>query len=117
MSKHIAKYLRRLEAATLRLEDMASSTIPLSGSQTLVEPAAPAALSAPAAPTVSPPTPSAPAAPPVPESVERFDEFMTQTVQKYVKTSNVLGGLVAEQVHTDPGNHLAGIERSADRFT
>lgn len=110
MSKHIAKYLRRLEAATLRLEDMASSTIPLSGSQTVIEPAP----SAPASTAVSPPAPAAPApsAPPVPESVEKFDECMSQTVQKYVKTSNVIGGLVAEQVPTQQTAELFGRHRA-----
>lgn len=90
---NLVTLIKRLEAATLRLEDMASSTIPPLGSQTSLEPAP----LAPASTAVSPSAPVALPTPPVPESVERFDEFMSQTLQKYVKTSNVIGGLVAEQ--------------------
>ncbi|KAJ4361470.1 suppressor of rasval19, partial [Neurospora sp. IMI 360204] len=90
---NLVTLIKRLEAATLRLEDMASSTIPPIGSQTVIEPTP----SAPASTVVSTPAPATPPAVPIPESVERFDEFLNQTVQKYVKTSNVIGGLVAEQ--------------------
>lgn len=95
----------RLEAATTRLEDIASSTIEL--------PHAVPALSNPitSAPEQSngaTPLPSASPAPspavstsapqdPLPESVEEFDSFINQSVDKYVKASNKVGGLVAEQ--------------------
>lgn len=86
--------IRRLEAATSRLEDMASSVVEHPGS-------------APTGPL--PPPPTAAAARPVseqpraipeaiPESVEEFDAFLTGTVKKYVNLSDELGGLVAEQV-------------------
>ncbi|EAA33442.3 hypothetical protein GE21DRAFT_6234 [Neurospora crassa] len=91
---NLVTLIKRLEAATLRLEDMASSTIPPIGSQAVIEPAS-SAPSAPASTAVSTPAPAA--AVPIPESVEKFDDFLNQTVQKYVKTSNLIGGLVAEQ--------------------
>ncbi|KAK8105862.1 hypothetical protein PG999_009221 [Apiospora kogelbergensis] len=91
----------RLEAATARLEDIATSTIEL--------PQAVPALSHAVAPPTnagSPaPTPAAAASPalksvpeePLPESVEDFDAFISQSVDKYVQASNKLGGLIAEQ--------------------
>ncbi len=33
----------------------------------------------------------------MPESIEEFDVFINQSVDKYVKISNALGGLIAEQ--------------------
>jgi adenylyl cyclase-associated protein len=40
----------------------------------------------------------APPPEPVPESIEEFDNFINQSVKKYVDNSNEIGGLVAEQV-------------------
>jgi adenylyl cyclase-associated protein len=100
------KITARLEAATTRLEDIASSTIEL-----------PQAVPALSHAITSPPDQSAHATPlasasssaslessttvfskeSLPESVEEFDNFISQSVEKYVKTSNKLGGLIAEQ--------------------
>lgn len=92
---------RRLEAATSRLEDMASSSIsppsingtpgPSASTTTLTPNPAPPAI-------VEPPKPKAE---PIPESVEEFDAFINSTVKKYLDASNALGGKIAEQVrHT-----------------
>ena len=97
-------FCSRLEAATARLEDIASSTIELpqavpnlqqsvsSTAPTPVPAAAPAP--SPAAPKTAPP---APAAEPLPESIEEFDAFLEGAVAKFVELSNKRGGLVAEQ--------------------
>ncbi len=106
-AKAFANWVSRLEAATARLEDIASSTIelpqavpslqqtlasPQSGGSAASTPAGAAAASAPApAPAPAPP------AEPVPESIEEFDSFIENSVQKYVKLSNAIGGVVAEQ--------------------
>ena len=67
-------------------------------------PAAPAAPASPAPPqtAIGPSPPAAPPAPPaapepVPESIEEFDSLIGQSLQNWVKISNAIGGLVAEQ--------------------
>ncbi|KAI1336287.1 adenylate cyclase associated N terminal-domain-containing protein [Xylariaceae sp. FL0016] len=99
---NLVTLIKRLEAATTRLEDIASSTIELPQavpalSQTIDTPQG--ASPGPLPPLSSQAPPAAKAAPeePLPESVEEFDAFISQTVEKYVKTSNKIGGLVAEQ--------------------
>ncbi len=100
-----ADELQRLEAATARLEDIASSTIDLPQTATDLQPRSGAP---PNTGTASTPAPAAPAAAPtappepVPESIEEFDTFVATSVGKYVKLSNALGGLVAEQVRQGP---------------
>lgn len=98
--------IRRLEAATSRLEDMAMSTLevpktngtaPSSASGS--EASAPPAVQAAAPPAAPPPAaPTAPKQDPIPESVEDFDAFIDGTVKKYAGNSQQLGGAVAEQV-------------------
>lgn len=109
-----ANFIPRLEAATARLEDIASSTIelpqavpnlqqsiasPVSATSSFSKPAS-AATATPKAP-VPPPTPALVPAPaavePIPESVEEFDVFLEGAVAKFVDLSNKRGGLVAEQ--------------------
>ena len=103
--------IHRLEAATSRLEDMASAT---------VEP--PKTNGAAPPPVIPlPPTPVAAAVAEVPkplpealpESVEEFDAFLTGPLKKFVNLSDELGGPVAQQVGT-----MAGYirEREADRI-
>lgn len=95
----------RLEAATSRLEDIAQSTFELPqpavpGLQQTSAPTLPSAAPTPTPPAPTPaPAPPAPAAPPepVPESIEEFDAFISQSVEKWAKLSNAIGGLVAEQ--------------------
>jgi adenylyl cyclase-associated protein len=98
--------IRRLEAATSRLEDMASATIEVPKTNG----AAPAP--APTGPLPTPPVIRTPPTPKavqevLPELVEDFDAFVTGTVKKYVNLSDEIGGAVAEQVwsfwHTNPG--------------
>ncbi|KAJ3944184.1 suppressor of rasval19 [Colletotrichum fioriniae] len=50
----------------------------------------------PSSAAASPRRPSSPPEP-VPESIEEFDQFIATSVEKYVKTSQQLGGLVADQ--------------------
>ncbi|KAI1102164.1 adenylate cyclase associated N terminal-domain-containing protein [Jackrogersella minutella] len=103
---NLTTLIKRLEAATLRLEDIASSTIELPPAipaltATIATPSGPSSAASPTPqPTLSAPAPPAlKQAPeePLPESVEEFDVFINQSVDKYVKASNKLGGLVAEQ--------------------
>jgi adenylyl cyclase-associated protein len=92
--------LSRLEAATSRLEDIATSTELPKDLPALTE----TRNSPPNASTVSTP----PVAPtkdatevsqePLPEAIEEFDNFLKTTVEKYVKLSDELGGAVAKQV-------------------
>ena len=89
--------LLRLEAATSRLEDIATSvdsTHPetiaaISTAQaTIAENAAAAALPAAAAP---PPEP-------LPRSIEDFDNVINEDVKEFVAASEAVGGLVQQQV-------------------
>ncbi|KAK1755961.1 adenylyl cyclase-associated protein [Echria macrotheca] len=102
--------IKRLEAATARLEDIASSVVELpqavpalqqtAASAQSITPATSAATSAVPTPAAAPsPAPAAPAPPPepVPESIEEFDNFIDQSVLKYAKLSSAIGGLIAEQ--------------------
>ncbi|KAI0483157.1 adenylyl cyclase-associated protein [Xylariaceae sp. FL0804] len=98
---NLVTLIKRLEAATTRLEDIASSTVELPQavpalSQTI---ATPPGQSGAGTPAPLPPLPAAKQAPeePLPESIEEFDVFISQTVDKYMKASNRLGGLIAEQ--------------------
>ncbi|KAK0627710.1 adenylate cyclase associated N terminal-domain-containing protein [Immersiella caudata] len=97
---NLTTLIKRLEAATARLEDIASSTIELPQGvpalkETLATPQSGIINNAPAA--AAPPPPPAPAPEPVPESIEEFDAFINSTVQKYAKLSKDIGGLLAEQ--------------------
>jgi adenylyl cyclase-associated protein len=90
----------RLEAATARLEDIATSTIELPQSvpalqQSLASPKSAASAASTPVPTSAPKLPPEP----VPESIEEFDSFIENSVGKYVKLSKAIGGLVAEQAN------------------
>lgn len=93
--------LRRLEAATSRLEDMAASSIELPSINGAPTPA-------PTGPLPAPPVAKAPELKPVqealPESVEDFDSFIAGPVKKFVNLSDELGGPIAEQVGTMADN-------------
>ncbi|KAI0429860.1 adenylate cyclase associated N terminal-domain-containing protein [Xylaria sp. FL1042] len=102
---NLVTLIKRLEAATTRLEDIASSTIELPHvvpalSQPITSPPDPSdgatplpSASSSGTPAVSTPAPQEQ----LPESVEEFDNFINQSVDKYVQASNKLGGLIAEQ--------------------
>lgn len=97
--------LARLEAATSRLEDIASSTIEIPQAvpalqETLATPTSSASKSvtnvaSAAAPVPAPPAPAADE--PLPDSIDDFDIFLKTSVEKYSKLSTQLGGLIAEQ--------------------
>ncbi|KAI1066579.1 suppressor of rasval19 [Fusarium irregulare] len=96
---NLTTLIKRLEAATSRLEDIASSTEPPADAGVLNQ-----AIPSPLNPSsVAPPPPAAAAAKPespaepLPESIEEFDAFLNTAVEKYVKLSHQLGGLIAEQ--------------------
>ena len=96
IDKALTSPFRSLEAATSRLEDMASATIEAPKTNVTPAPAAPPAPTAPlAAAVVQPPKPKAE---PLPESVEDFDAFVNTSVKKYGDLSNELGGPIAKQV-------------------
>ncbi|KAK4193678.1 adenylate cyclase associated N terminal-domain-containing protein [Podospora australis] len=110
--------IKRLEAATSRLEDIAQSAIdsppqssftpsvtstPPPPSKSAPPPAPPSA--PPAAPVVIAPIPT-PAPPPpaaakvdLPETVEEYDAFIGSSLDKWLKLSSKLGGVVAEQAN------------------
>ncbi|RKF51369.1 Adenylyl cyclase-associated protein [Golovinomyces cichoracearum] len=94
---NLTTLIKRLEAATSRLEDMASMTIPPSNINR-------AAVSSPTGPVNKLPESNAeeskivPEA--LPESVEGFDAFISGPVQSFVNISNELGGPISEQARS-----------------
>ncbi|TLD27098.1 hypothetical protein PspLS_04966 [Pyricularia sp. CBS 133598] len=94
---NLTTLIKRLEAATLRLEDIASSTIDLPQAVPSLSTTQPTPSATPA-PGASAPAPTPPAAQePLPESIEDFDLFITESVNNYVNLSGKIGGPVAEQ--------------------
>ncbi|KAH7313151.1 adenylyl cyclase-associated protein-like protein [Rhexocercosporidium sp. MPI-PUGE-AT-0058] len=91
---NLTTLIKRLEAATSRLEDMAASSIEIPSINGAPTPA-------PTGPLPAPPVAKTPEPKPVqealPESVEDFDAFIAGTVKKFVNLSDELGGPVAEQ--------------------
>jgi len=99
-SDTLTTLVHRLEAATSRLEDIASATIESP------KPNGASPHSPPAAAPLPPPIPSVaepvkPKADPLPESVEDFDSFINGTVKKFLTLSDELGGPLAQQVGYD----------------
>ncbi|KAI1434537.1 adenylate cyclase associated N terminal-domain-containing protein [Xylaria sp. CBS 124048] len=108
---NLVTLIKRLEAATTRLEDIASSTMEIptvtpAVSKSITMPpdqsdgATPmASVSSSASQATSQAGSSTPAAAqdPLPESIDEFDNFITRSVGKYVNASEKLGGLIAEQ--------------------
>lgn len=89
---------RRLEAATSRLEDIADSTesSPKIGRSSPGPP--PVSRSLPAANKPAPAPAPAPPAEPLPEVVEEYDQFIKNSVLKYVEIAKGVDKHVAEQV-------------------
>lgn len=107
----LTRFLRRLEAATSRLEDIAGSTEGLGAVPGIGSTTAPRSAVTSSAPTVATPsltgssTPSTPrAAPPVekPRAIADFDLMLSDDLQPFLNLSTKLGGLVAEQVCSAP---------------
>ncbi|POR36627.1 Adenylyl cyclase-associated protein [Tolypocladium paradoxum] len=94
---NLTTLIKRLEAATSRLEDIATSTelpkgVPaLSQSQPVTSPPDASAVSTP------PSAPKHPPAEPLPESIDEFDLFLGSSLDRYGKLSSQLGGVVAQQ--------------------
>ncbi|KAJ5181880.1 hypothetical protein N7449_012027 [Penicillium cf. viridicatum] len=88
--------IKRLEAATSRLEDMAMSYDDSSAPKSLT--GSPSSIPAiPPPPKPSPPPPAAPVAAPVPPQIQDFDALIKGDVQNFVNLGEKIGGLVAEQ--------------------
>lgn len=94
--------ISRLEAATSRLEDIASSTIPPPDSpkENGIPPTPPTIATSPPPPPTAIQTPAIKKVvqEPVPEFVAEFDSFIQGPVKKYVNLSDEIGGVVAQQV-------------------
>ncbi|KAJ2892574.1 adenylate cyclase-associated protein [Zalerion maritima] len=93
---NLTTLIKRLEAATSRLEDIASSTaeipqaVPALAPSTIITAASGTS-------TPAPPPPPPKTEEPLPESIEEFDIFIKETVDKWVGLSKKIGGVVAEQ--------------------
>ncbi|KAL2006389.1 hypothetical protein VTN00DRAFT_9057 [Thermoascus crustaceus] len=95
---NLTTLIKRLEAATSRLEDMAMSFDGGNG----VNHASPVAppqntIPEPPKPIAPPPPPAAPAADPIPPAVQDFDALIKNDVENFVEIGQKIGGLVAEQ--------------------
>lgn len=101
-SQRVTDLLSRLEAATSRLEDIASSTIEIPQAvpgiqETLASPIATTSdKGIPDAPTPAT-APTTVLQEPLPEYIEDFDTFVEVVVNNYVKLSEQIGGLIADQ--------------------
>jgi hypothetical protein len=102
LGQPLSTLIRRLEAATSRLEDIATSvdsthpetvaaisTAQATIAENAAAAAAAAAMSAPAAATPSEP---------LPRSIEDFDKLINDDVKSFVTASEGIGGLVEQQV-------------------
>ncbi|QSZ35697.1 hypothetical protein DSL72_006819 [Monilinia vaccinii-corymbosi] len=101
-SNELTSIILRLEAATSRLEDIASSTIPPPPADAPTTNGTSSTQQAIATPAPPPKIVEAPALKQIieesiPESVAEFDSFIQGAVKKYVNLSDEIGGVVAEQ--------------------
>ncbi len=85
----------RLEAATSRLEDMATS-VDASHPETVAAITSASVPQPEATPTVAEPPPQAAEA--LPRTIEEFDKLIHEDVQGLVNASEKIGGLVEQQV-------------------
>jgi len=91
----LIKLFDRLEAATSRLEDMATS-VDASHPETIAAINKAHSSQEVVAPTIAEPQV---VAEPLPRSIEDFGKIIDEDVQAFVATSEKLGGLVEEQVY------------------
>jgi adenylyl cyclase-associated protein len=96
----LTSIIYRLEAATSRLEDIASATVeaPKTNGQAPTPAPTDPLPPAPSETPVPAPEPARALAPLLPQSVEEFDSFITGTLKKFVNLSDEVGGPVAAQV-------------------
>lgn len=87
----------RLEAATSRLEDIATSVDGTEPAQNGASASAPGTSTAAVAAVPESAAPPAPTEP-LPRSIEEFDELIEGDVAAFVTASSKIGGLVEEQV-------------------
>ncbi|KAJ5127023.1 hypothetical protein N7448_007802 [Penicillium atrosanguineum] len=88
--------IKRLEAATSRLEDMAMSLDDPSVSKNMGD-SSTAAPATPEPPKATPPPPAAPAPAQIPEQIQDFDALIKKDVQNFVDLGAKIGGEVAQQ--------------------
>ncbi|KAJ5676995.1 uncharacterized protein N7477_002628 [Penicillium maclennaniae] len=88
--------IKRLEAATSRLEDMAMSLDDPSVSKNMDD-ASTAPPATPEPPKPAPPPPAAPAQAQIPEQIQDFDALIKKDVQNFVDLGAKIGGEVAQQ--------------------
>lgn len=105
--------MRRLEAATARLEDIAMTQAPSGGPQfvsgaSAVHPATPSAAAVPGGAGAA--AVAAGSAEEAPASVQAFDELLQGPLAKYLALSKELGGLVAEQVRRRAHDHRTRLQ-------
>ena len=94
----LTTFFDRLEAATSRLEDMATS-IDSEHPATINAITSGATNGSQASPSISPEQ-KAPTPEPVPRFIEDFDKIVSEDVSVFVAASEKLDDLLAEQVHT-----------------
>ncbi|EXJ77051.1 hypothetical protein A1O3_10209 [Capronia epimyces CBS 606.96] len=90
---NLTTLIKRLEAATSRLEDIATS---IDGPGTTTTNGLVGAVVTPSA-TAATPEPVAPPPEPLPKSVEAFDKIIEEDLSAFVKAAEKIGGLVEEQ--------------------
>ena len=96
-------FIRRLEAATSRLEDMVPTMSAPSGSTNGIASLPESGLTAPGAVVQNGPSSSQTqlAVAPLPPAIDDFDALINGDVKTFVNMSEEVGGLVAEQVRVD----------------
>jgi adenylyl cyclase-associated protein len=94
----LSTLLKRLEAATSRLEDIALAQAPTASELNLVNGAPSASTAAVRNSTAIAPPATLHSSPAMNEAVKGFEEIIEVGLTKYVNLSKQIGGLVAEQV-------------------
>lgn len=104
--------LRRLEAATSRLEDMAATTADSaetgSSANTNAKAVGAPPTPAPTGPLPPPPTIQKPVVEELPASIQEFDTFLSGAVKNFVALSKSLGGPQEDQVGCDATRAYVG---------
>ncbi|KAK8188016.1 adenylate cyclase associated N terminal-domain-containing protein [Phyllosticta capitalensis] len=92
---NLTTLIKRLEAATSRLEDIASSTFEKTGVPNATAGVATTAAAPPSAPGA--PAPAAPAKEELPAMIEAFDALIDTDLKDFMDRSKQFGGTIAEQ--------------------
>lgn len=94
-TSQLMQFYRRLEAATSRLEDMATS-VDASHPETVAAITSAIAPQPEPTPTITEPAPQP--VEPLPRTIEDFDTLIQEDVKAFVSASEKVGGLVEQQV-------------------